>query len=427
MPASGATIAGLGVVSAIGQDLASFRSALKQTQTGVKQSTSNLFPSPLVGIAAELDGFSFEKALDQLEDLAPDIMARAKRCARRAPRSTQSALIAALQAWQQAYAAGVTLESTNVGLVVAADHSARRYDYEQFLNYQREPLYLSPRFAQHGMDADVLGIISHSLSIEGEGLLASGASASGNVALIQGLRLIESGHANACLVVGVMADYCPMDLQAFHSLGVLGAQQWQGDPSHACRPFDVQHNGLIYGQASAAILLVSSKLACSPGGPRVRSGTTRLHASASTDPDMIAESAVMHACITAAGIQPEQIDYINTHGTASVLGDETEVQAIRHTFGSHADKIWLNATKALTGHCIYSAGLLEAVACTVQIQDGFLHGNPNLKDKIAPDLRWVGPQSQSQTIRYSLNNSFGFGGINSCVLIDDGQEDPDDL
>jgi len=123
----------------------------------------------------------------------------------------------------------------------------------------------------------------------------------------------------------------------------------------------------------------------------------------------------MRQALNAANMLASDIQYINTHGSSSVLGDETEVLAIKEVF-SEPNGVWLNATKGLTGHCLYSAGVIEAIATIVQMQHGFLHPNKNLENPIDTSLQFVGSIKKDLDVYCSLSNSFGFGGINSSIV-----------
>lgn len=423
MQNAGAIIAGMGVVSAIGQDLPAFTQSLQSSRSGIKRSQRPIFASHMVALAAEIEHFDFASSLKALDGLTPDIQTRALRAARRVPWSTQAALIAALQAWLHAQSLGLSPDPADTALIIAADHANARYLFEQQAQFEQAPTYLSPRFGLHAMDSDVLGVISHTLALRGEGLVTAGASATGNVALIQGLRLLNERSAQSCLVVAPVADWSALQAQAFHALGVLGGQSDTQALGSQCQPFDEERTGLAYGQASAAVLLVkpTQDQHTRQRLPRLRSGASRLHASAWTEPNEEAEAAVMRAAIAAAGLVPAQIDYINTHGTASLKGDQAEVSAIKQVFGNgHCP--WINASKALTGHCMTSAGIVEAIACAVQIQGSFLHGNPNLTTPIDTRLRWVSQEAEAIPIRTALSNSFGFGGVNTSIVIDNGSD-----
>jgi malonyl-ACP decarboxylase len=139
----------------------------------------------------------------------------------------------------------------------------------------------------------------------------------------------------------------------------------------------------------------------------------RLDARRGTAPDAAGQAAAMGAALDAAGLRPADLDYVNAHGTGSVLGDETEARSLLDVFGEHGPLV--NSTKPLTGHCLAAAGLLEAVAVLVQLKEGVCHPNPNLARPLEPRLRLVGGRAERRTLRTALSNSFAFGGINVSV------------
>ena len=125
----------------------------------------------------------------------------------------------------------------------------------------------------------------------------------------------------------------------------------------------------------------------------------------------------MKKAMADASVAPADVDYINAHGTSSVAGDEAEIEALNAVFGPLLEKTWVNATKGLTGHCLYSAGIIEAVAALIQLKRGFVHPNRNLENPIDKNCRFAASTCRMERCRVALNNSFGFGGINSAVVI----------
>ena len=144
-----------------------------------------------------------------------------------------------------------------------------------------------------------------------------------------------------------------------------------------------------------------------------------LDANSSTNPNLENEAAVMRTAIERAGLTTGDIEYVNTHGSSSPLGDETEVGAIQSLFGQD-HKPYLNSTKSLTGHCLWSAGIIEAIAVLAQLNNGFLHPDPNLDQPISSDCAWVGRTARQTSITTAVSNSFGFGGINTSVVLESG-------
>ena len=143
-----------------------------------------------------------------------------------------------------------------------------------------------------------------------------------------------------------------------------------------------------------------------------------LDKNSSANPSMEGEANVMFSALQRSGFSASDVDYINTHGSSSPLGDKTEAEAIYKVFRNHTSNFVLNATKGLTGHCLYSAGVVEAVATVVQMQQGFLHPNINLETPIRNDLQFCGAKAMNYQANIAMSNSFGFGGINTSIVLE---------
>jgi malonyl-ACP decarboxylase len=142
------------------------------------------------------------------------------------------------------------------------------------------------------------------------------------------------------------------------------------------------------------------------------------------DPSEDGEVRAMTQAIEHAHTAPEDVGYVSTHGTGAPLGDATELRALRRVFGTRSP--WLNATKSLTGHCLSAAGVLEAVATVIQLRDGFVHASPGLRDPVEPGGRFTGDRAETVRIGLALSNSFGFGGINTCVALSAARADTEE-
>jgi len=409
-------ITGAGVISSLGQGISLLAKSLLNGEN--KFIRSARFPNlPFSVIAAELKGFIFEEALKQYPALPDNLLMSAYKAGRRAPLVVQTSLIAALEAWQQAKLAERNIESTRIGLVIAGQNTTQAYQHNLQAAFQQEPSYLSPTYALHFMDTDQVGTLSEVFGIHGEGLTVGGASASGNVAIIQGQRLIQHGHIDVCLVVGVLADLSPMELQGFYNIGALGGRRFHEE---AC---DRDHEGFIWGQASGSLLLESTEKAQKAGVPllgEIRGSAMLLDGNRLTHSNLQGEMRVMQQALKNAHISSNDIDYMNAHGSSSVLGDEVEITAIRSVFGEATGQLWLNATKGLLGHCLWSAGIVEAIATLLQLQGGFVHANRNLENPIDDEIRFVPQHSETANIQTAMSNSFGFGGINTSIIFTRG-------
>lgn len=410
-------ITGMGVVTAAGQGLDAFTLALQTGLSGIKPRPATVdLPLPFGGFLAD---FALAAALQKFSDQADGLWQKAQTVARRAPLSVQASVVSALEAWQGAKLMTHTLDATRVSLVVAGQNLNQGYSYTMQQKHQATPDYLPPRYGIHFLDTDQVGILSELFAIHGEGQTVGGASASGNVGLIQGYRLVQWGLADVCMVVGALQELSPLEIHAFAALGALGGKTIQ-EAAQACRPFDQQREGFIYGQGSGCLIVESEASAqrrgVEPLAELAGYGFV-LDGNRLIDPSPVGEAQAMRQALQRANLAPVDVDYVNAHGTASVLGDVTEIAALKDVLGEAVAQFWLNSTKSLTGHCLTAAGVIEAIATILQMKGGFVHPNLNLAQPMDDTCRFVGQLSQHATINVALSNSFGFGGINSSIVL----------
>lgn len=412
-------ITGMGIVSSIGSDLSSFCDSLKNGKSGIRQTTNAREPKVSVDIAAEIQDFTFSESLDRFINMPDEKRQHARKLGQRAPFVIQTSIISALEAWQNAGMFDKVALPERTGLIVAGQNSTQNYQYDLIPKFRENPEYLSPRYALEFLETNQVGVLSELFGIQGEGFVVGGASATGNVGVIKGYRQVLSGFADVCVVVGTLADLSPMDIQGFINIGAMGGKKFGDQPSKACRPFDTQHEGFIYGQASACVILESETSAAKRGVPflaEVKGGAMNLDSNSSANPNVTGEAKAMKSALEQAGLSAADLDYINTHGSSSSLGDITEAEAISQVLGKR--EAWLNATKGLTGHCLYSAGMVELIATVLQMQGGFLHPNLNLEQPVRNDLKFCGAEAIDHQINVAISNSFGFGGINTSVVLE---------
>lgn len=412
-------VTGLGVHTAAAAGVEDFERALRAGRSGITRRAAAGPHEP--SVAADLADFDLGTALDAVPGLPGELRAGALRTAGRAPFGVQVAVATAVQARLQAGlgtpgspAAGRT------GLVVAGHNLTTGYAERLTPKLAASGAYVPARAALHLLDTDHLGILSQVLGVTGEGCTVGGASASGNVGIITAARLLALGAVDACLVVGALADLSALERQALVNLGAMSGGPGGLAPEAVCRPFDEDRSGFVPGQGCGALVLETEESARRRGAPvlaRVAGYGLALDGNSQADPDQRGESEVMTAALRMAGVPPEAVGYVNAHGTGSPLGDRTEAAALRQVFGDGPDRPWINATKALTGHCLYSAGVVEAVATVLQLRGGFVHPNVNLHRPIDPGLRFVGRTARPVEISYALSNGFGFGGIDTSVLL----------
>lgn len=406
----GPAITGLGVVCSLGNDVDSFATRLRAGESGVVELPPD---GGVPRYGARISGFTLADSVAAHTGLSDDLRRTALRLAGRSPRPIQVAAAAALQAWESARLHERPIPSDRLALVVAGHNLTSRYSHELEDKFRANPAYLPPRFAVQMLDTDHVGTLSHIFGITGEGFTVGGASASGNIGIIAGSRLLECGAADACLVVGALAEPSPIELRAFVNLGAMA--------SHAAgAPFDESHAGFIAGEGTACVVLESSASARARDVPvlAVLAGyEQRLDANSLANPSEDSEVAAMTNAIRRAGVAPDCVGYVNAHGTGSPVGDLTEVLALRRVFGSDGGSPWVNSTKSLVGHCLAAAGVIEAVATIIQMTGGFVHANPGLRRPMEPGCRFVGERSERARVEFALSNGFGFGGFNACVLL----------
>ncbi|SOD64271.1 malonyl-ACP decarboxylase [Streptomyces zhaozhouensis] len=444
-------VTGLGVQCALGNTVDAFTRGLREGAVGITYEPPGDETLPAsCGVSGRIAATP-ARALEALAEAgAVDerLRDRLRHPLRRAPRGKAFSLLAAAEAVSSAglgpRGAGgpASWDPGGFGLVVAGGGPTHRLIHEMGGRYRESPALVRPGYATELWDSDLVGAAGELFGTHGESLTTGGASAAGNVGLVTAFRLLRDGYADACLVLAPMAELTFVELTALRHVGALGgksatAESLAGRPASFSRPFDAAHDGFVPGEGAAALLLETAAGAAARGAvplAGVRGGAVVLHGERGTAPSVDAEVRVMRRALDQAGLAPGAIDYVNAHATSTPLGDEAEAAALTELLGEHATRPWVNATKALTGHCLGSASAIEAVACVQQLRHGFAHPNPHLREPVqgALKLNLVPPGAVTAELRYAINNGFGFGGINSCVVLEratapgDGRDDGDD-
>jgi malonyl-ACP decarboxylase len=412
-------VTGIGVLTAIAADADSFTAALRSGRRGIA-AYAGPEPGGLAFLSARIPGPDLTQRLADahLAALPEDVRARARRVVRRASLTAQASVLAALEGWVRAELHVRAADSDRVAVVVSGHNLAGRYDDQSRADFDRNPAFLRPTYALQYQDSNHVAVVSAVLGVTGEGCTVGAASASGNAAIIQAARLLAVGAADVCLVVGALTELSEQQRQGYLNLGAMSAFDESAGPAGQCRPFDAARSGFVPGEGAACLVLETRESAARRGVAGIaelRGYAIRLDADHSAAPSIDGEAAVMSATLAAAGVSCSEIDYINTHGTASPRGDEAEVSALVKVFDGSLDRVWLNSTKALTGHCLSSAGVVEAVATVAQLTSGFVHSNPNLAKPIAP-LRFTAAAAVDADLEIAMSNGFGFGGFNTSLV-----------
>lgn len=291
------------------------------------------------------------------------------------------------------------------------------------LNKEKGPRF-SPFFIPK-MIADIAaGQISIHFGFHGPNFTTTSACASSTNALADAFNLLRLGKADVIVAGGAEAAICECGVGGFNAMKALSTRN--DDPTHASRPFSASRDGFVMGEGAGCLILEELEHAKARGAriyaEMVGEGESAdaYHLTAS-HPEGLGAKLVMEAALADAQMQPEDIDYINVHGTSTHVGDISEAKAIKEVFGEHAYKLNISSTKSMTGHLLGAAGAVEALACVKAVSEDIVpptinHDEKDKDPEIDYALNYTFNQAQKRTVRAALSNTFGFGGHNACVI-----------
>lgn len=291
------------------------------------------------------------------------------------------------------------------------------------LNKEKGPRF-SPFFIPK-MIADIAaGQISIHFGFHGPNFTTTSACASSTNALADAFNLLRLGKADVIVAGGAEAAICECGVGGFNAMKALSTRN--DDPTHASRPFSASRDGFVMGEGAGCLILEELEHAKARGAriyaEMVGEGESAdaYHLTAS-HPEGLGAKLVMEAALADAQMQPEDIDYINVHGTSTHVGDISEAKAIKEVFGEHAYKLNISSTKSMTGHLLGAAGAVEALACVKAVSEDIVpptinHDEEDKDPEIDYVLNYTFNQAQKRTVRAALSNTFGFGGHNACVI-----------
>lgn len=291
------------------------------------------------------------------------------------------------------------------------------------LNKEKGPRF-SPFFIPK-MIADIAaGQISIHFGFHGPNFTTTSACASSTNALADAFNLLRLGKADVIVAGGAEAAICECGVGGFNAMKALSTRN--DDPTHASRPFSASRDGFVMGEGAGCLILEELEHAKARGAriyaEIVGEGESAdaYHLTAS-HPEGLGAKLVMEAALADAQMQPEDIDYINVHGTSTHVGDISEAKAIKEVFGEHAYKLNISSTKSMTGHLLGAAGAVEALACVKAVSEDIVpptinHDEEDKDPEIDYALNYTFNQAQKRTVRAALSNTFGFGGHNACVI-----------
>jgi 3-oxoacyl-[acyl-carrier-protein] synthase II len=285
----------------------------------------------------------------------------------------------------------------------------------------RGPTRVTPTFIPSVLVDAASGQLAISLGFRGPNYAPVSACATGSHAIGEAAELIRRGDADAVLAGGAEACIHPLIYAGFSAMRGLVSEE--EDPPRASRPFDATRAGFVVGEGAGVVVLEDLE-AAQRRGARVYAeilsygASNDAHHMAQPDPDSVGVSEMMHRALDRAGIEPEQVDYINAHGTSTPLGDLAETNAIKDVFGDHAYKLAVSSTKSVTGHCFGAAGAIEAIMCVRAVHDSLLPPTMNYEHPDPEcDLDYVPNKARESRVNVALSNAMGLGGHNGCVLV----------
>ncbi|MDE6084603.1 MAG: beta-ketoacyl-ACP synthase II [Muribaculaceae bacterium] len=407
-------VTGLGALTPIGNDVAT---AWENAKKGVSGA------GPITHFDAELFKTKFAC---EVKDFNPaDHFDRKK--ARQLDLYAMYALVAAEEAINDAGLENEGVDKNRVGVIFAAGIGGL-HTFEEEAGYYAMNKENGPKYNPFFIPKMIADIASGHISIEhgfhGPNFATVSACASSNNALIDAFNYIRLGMADAIVTGGAEAAVFPAGVGGFNSMKALSTRN--EDPAGASRPFSGSRDGFVIGEGAAALVLEELEHAKARGAhiyAEVAGGglsADAYHITA-THPEGLGASLVMENALKDAGMKPEDIDYINLHGTSTPVGDISEAKAIKQVFGDHAYKMNLSSTKSMTGHLLGAAGALEAIFSVKALTDGIIPPTINHEDddkdpEVDYDLNFTFNKAQEREINAVLSNTFGFGGHNAAII-----------
>ena len=401
-------VTGLGAVTPIGADAPSTWRAAVAGDSGIDFISSfdaSEFP---VRVAAEVKDF------DPTQVTSP-------KAARRLDRNVLLSLCAGREAVADAGLDGA-YPPDRVGILFGTAIGGIASIVEQVdVLRQRGPDRVAPTFLPNVLVDTASGQLAIELGFRGPNYAPVSACATGSTAVGEAAELIKRGDADAVLAGGAEACITPLVLAGFCAMRGLAAEDEH--PPRASRPFDATRAGFVMGEG-ACVLVLEELEAAERRGATVYAEilgygmSNDAHHLAQPDPESDGVVAMMRHALQRADVEPEQVGYINAHGTATPLGDAAETQAIKEVFGEHAYKLAVSSTKSVTGHCFGAAGAIEAMMCVLAVRDGVLPPTMNYEHPDpACDLDYVPNEAREVQVEVALSNAMGLGGHNGCVLV----------
>lgn len=402
-------ITGIGVISPIGVGKEAFFNNLKEGKSGVSLISRFNAEALSTRIAAEVKDFEPTVYIDKKE-------------VKRMDRYTQFAVAASKMALEDSNLNYEGIDEDRMGVCIGSGIGGIETLEKQYkVMIEKGPNRVSPFFIPMMISNIGAGYISMTFNAKGPNMTIVTACASATNAIGEAFKIIERNDADIMITGGAEASITPISIAGFCSMRALSERN--NDPKSACRPFDKERDGFIMGEGAGIIILEELNHAKKRGakiyGEIVGYGSTA-DAYHITAPAPKGEGAfkAMKMAVLDAGISPEQIDYINAHGTSTELNDKYETMAIKKLLGEYAYKVPVSSTKSMTGHLLGAAGAVEAIACLMAINESIIPPtiNYNTVDENC-DLDYVPNKHRRAVVNYAMSNSLGFGGHNASIML----------
>ncbi len=409
-------VTGLGTVNPLGNDVASTWQSALEGKSGAGPITHFDASKFKTQFACEVKDFNAADHFDRKKLRQLDLYA-------------QYALVAAEQAVNDAKLDTEDINKDRVGVIIAAGIGGLHTFEEEAGYYALHHEEMGPKYNPFfipKMIADIAsGHVSMQYGYHGPNYGVVSACASSTNALIDAFNLIRLGKADAIVAGGAEAAVFPAGVGGFNSMHALSTRN--DNPATASRPFSKSRDGFVIGEGSSVLVLEELEHAKARGakiyaeivGGGMSADAYHLTA---THPEGLGAKLVMKNALEDAGMKPEEIDYINAHGTSTPVGDLSEVKAIKEVFGDHAYDLNISSTKSMTGHLLGATGALEALFCVKAVQDDIIpptinHDPEDLDEEIDYNLNFTFDKAQKRTVNAALSNTFGFGGHNASIIV----------
>jgi 3-oxoacyl-[acyl-carrier-protein] synthase II len=405
-------VTGIGAITPIGNTADEYWNGLITGASGAGPITLFDASKFRTQFACEVKGFDPVAYLDRKE-------------ARKVDRFAQLAIVSSDEAIKHAGITSENVDPDRIGVIFSSGIGGLITFQEEVMAYAKGDG--TPRFNPFFIPKMILDIAAGHISMRhgfrGPNFAVVSACASSTHALIEASHYIRLGKADVMVAGGSEAVICDAGVAGFNAMKALSERN--DDPTTASRPFDKDRDGFVMGEGSGCLILEELEHAIKRGATiyaEVAGGgaTADAHHITAPHPEGLGALNVMRASLKDAGMQPEDIDYINVHGTSTPLGDIAETKAILGVFGDHAYKLNISSTKSMTGHLLGSAGVIEAIACVKSVMHDIIPPTINHftdDDQLDPKLNLTFWEAQKKTVNAALSNTFGFGGHNASLIV----------